>query len=115
MYWYLEALKKYAVFNGRARRQEYWYFFLFNFIFTLMLAFIDGVLGSFGLLGLIYALAILLPSIGVMIRRLHDMGRSGWWFLIVFIPLIGAIVLIVFCATDSTPGENEYGPNTKVA
>ncbi|PIE23819.1 MAG: hypothetical protein CSA60_04105 [Neptuniibacter caesariensis] len=119
MNWYLTVLKKYAVFSGRARRKEYWFFVLFNIIASLVLAFIDGLTGSFipeagvGLLGGIYMLAVIVPSIAVAVRRLHDTGRSGWWFLIVLLPLIGAIVLLVFMLLNSKPGENQYGPNPK--
>ena len=119
MNWYLEVLKKYATFNGRARRKEYWYFALFNFIISIVLMVIDGVTGTLnaevgiGMLGGIYTLAILIPSIAVSIRRLHDTDRSGWWLLIVLIPFIGAIVLLVFTVLDSTPGENQFGPNPK--
>ena len=121
MSWYLEVLKKYAVFNGRATRGEYWYFALFNVIISIVLLVIDVVIGTYsaeaglGLLGGVYALAVLIPSIAVGVRRLHDTGRSGWWLLIVLIPLIGAIVLLVFTVQDSKPGENQYGPNPKSA
>jgi uncharacterized membrane protein YhaH (DUF805 family) len=120
MNWYLEVLRKYAVFSGRARRKEYWMFFLFNLIISFLLGVIDGVMGTFspeaglGLLGGIYSLAVLIPSIAVTIRRLHDTGRTGWWFLLIFIPLIGAIVLLVFMVLDSEEGTNDYGPNPKV-
>lgn len=121
MNWYIGVLKKYAVFNGRARRKEYWYFFLFNIIITLVLAGIDSVTGSFstavgmGLLGGIYSLAVLIPGIAVSVRRLHDTDRSGWWLLISLVPLAGPIVLLVFVVQDSTPGENRYGSNPKSA
>ena len=120
MNWYLEALKKYAVFSGRSRRKEYWYFFLFNLIISFVLGFIEGALGLFpdvdySILGTIYSLAVLLPGLGVSVRRLHDTDRSGWWLLIAFIPLVGAIVLLVFMVQDSEPGDNRYGPNPKVA
>jgi uncharacterized membrane protein YhaH (DUF805 family) len=119
MNWYLEVLKKYAVFSGRARRREYWYFFLFNIIISIVLAVIDGVTGSFspeagmGLLSGIYTLAVLIPGIAVSVRRLHDTERSGWWLLIALVPLIGAIVLLVFMVQDSKPGQNQYGVNPK--
>lgn len=119
MNWYLEVWKKYAEFSGRARRKEYWYFALFNFIISVLLAFIDGMTGTFsaevglGLLGGLYLLAVLIPGIAVSVRRLHDTERSGWWFLIAFIPIIGPLVLLVFFVIDSTPGQNEYGPNPK--
>lgn len=119
MNWYFQALKKYTVFNGRSRRKEYWYFVLFNTIISIVLAVIDVVTGSFspeagiGLLGGIYTLAVLIPGIAVAVRRLHDTGRSGWWLLIGLIPIIGAIVLLVFMVQDSNPGQNQYGPNPK--
>ncbi|HCW08726.1 MAG TPA: DUF805 domain-containing protein [Cytophagales bacterium] len=121
MNWYLEVLKKYAVFSGRARRKEYWYFFLFNIIISIVLAVIDAATGSFspeagmGLLGGIYTLVVLIPGIAVLVRRLHDTERSGWWFLIALVPLIGAIVLLVFLVQDSKPGPNKYGANPKEA
>ena len=114
MNWYLDVLKKYTVFSGRAQRAEYWYFILFNIIISLVLGFMDGLLGTGGVLGGIYLLAVLLPSIAVGIRRLHDTDRSGWWLLIGLIPLVG-LVLLVFMVLDSTPGENQYGSNPKGA
>lgn len=119
MNWYLEVLKKYAVFNGRARRKEYWMFFLFNIIISIVLAFLDNALGfvsrdgGTGLLGGIYSLILLIPGIAVTVRRLHDGGRSGWWLLIALVPCVGGIVLLVFMIQDSDMGENEYGPNPK--
>lgn len=119
MSWYLECFRKYATFSGRARRKEYWYFALFNLIVSIVLTIVDRVIGSsagggsFGLLGGIYSLAILIPSIAVQIRRLHDTNRSGWWIFIGLIPLIGTIVFIVFMVQDSNPGENRFGPNPK--
>ncbi len=121
MNWYLEVLKKYAVFSGRTRRKEYWYFGLFNIIFMIVLAVIDGATGSFsaaagmGMFSGIYSLAVLIPGIAVLVRRLHDTDRSGWWLLIGLIPFIGAIVLLIFTVQDSNPGENQYGPNPKGA
>jgi len=120
MNWYLDVLKKYAVFGGRARRKEYWYFVLFNILISVLLGIIDIVTGSFspeaglGLLSGLYALAILIPGIAVSVRRLHDSGKSGWWLLIGIVPLVGAIVLLVFMVQDSLPGENQYGLNPKV-
>jgi uncharacterized membrane protein YhaH (DUF805 family) len=119
MNWYLEVLKKYAVFDGRARRKEYWYFTLFNFLAFFMLTFIDSVIGSFnydvgiGLFGGIYSLSVLIPAIAVSVRRLHDTDRSGWWLLIELIPIIGTIVLLIFMVQDSQQGDNQYGPNPK--
>lgn len=121
MNWYIEVLKKYAVFSGRARRKEYWFFVLFNIIISFVLGFIDAMAGTFsgengvGLLGGIYSLAVIIPGIAVTVRRLHDINRTGWWALIILIPLIGALVLLVFTVQDSTPGENQYGQNPKEA
>ncbi|MCW8795966.1 MAG: DUF805 domain-containing protein [Chlorobium sp.] len=119
MNWYLDVLKKYAVFSGRARRKEYWYFYLFNTIIEVALMLVDYMIGWYsieggiGVLSAIYVLGIMIPGIAVSIRRLHDTGRSGWWLLIGLIPFIGAIVLLVFMVQDSKQGENEYGPNPK--
>jgi uncharacterized membrane protein YhaH (DUF805 family) len=121
MNWYLEVLRKYAVFTGRARRMEYWMFVLVTVIITLLLTMIDGALGLYdveagvGVLSGIYGLAVLVPSIAVGVRRLHDTDRSGWWLLLGLIPLLGAIALIVLLALDGTPGDNRYGPNPKAA
>ena len=115
MSWYLKVLKDYAVFSGRAGRAEYWYFTLFSTIFMIILALMDTVIGlggdGYGLLSGIYGLAVLIPSIAVTVRRLHDTDRSGWWILIVFVPLVGAIGLLVFMAFDSDDGSNGYGEN----
>ena len=121
MGWYIEALKKYAVFGGRSRRKEYWYFVLFSVIVSLVLSAIDALLGTFssstnvGLLSGIYGLAIIIPSIAVSVRRLHDIDRTGWWILINLVPIVGSIVLLVFYVLDGTPGDNRYGPNPKGA
>lgn len=120
MNWYIGVLKKYAVFSGRARRMEYWMFALFNVLATIAVAILDNVFGlvsqgGVGTLGVVYALAVLLPSLGVAVRRLHDTDRSGWWLLIAFVPLIGLIVLIVFFVLDSQAGQNRFGPNPKEA
>lgn len=96
-------------------------FVLFNIIISILLSIVDGITGTFsamaglGLLGGLYSLAVLIPSLAVSVRRLHDTSRSGWWLLIALIPLVGAIVLIVFMAQDSKPGENQYGANPKGA
>ena len=120
MNYFIDCLtKKYACFSGRARRQEYWLFVLFNFIASTILKFIAGALISMtglavlAIIPLLYSLAVLIPGFAVFFRRLHDTGRSGWWWLLAFIPIIGWIVLIVFCCLDSQPGENQYGPNPK--
>lgn len=119
MHWYLEALRKYAVFSGRSRRKEYWFFTLFNFLAAVGLSMVDlmrsGVAADFSLLASIYSLVVLLPSLAVTVRRLHDVGRSGWWILIAFVPLLGFLVLLVFLLQDSQPHANEYGPSPKPA
>ncbi len=115
MNWYLEVLRKYAVFEGRARRKEYWMFVLFNFLILVLLLFIEMTLEMAGYLRLLYGLAVFVPSIAVAVRRLHDIGRTGWWYLIGLIPLVGVIVLIVFFATDGDRGPNRYGPDPKGA
>ena len=112
MEWYLKVLRQYADFAGRARRKEYWMFTLVNVIISVVLAILDNML-KIGLLGLLYSLAVFLPSLGVGVRRLHDTGRSGWWLLIGLIPLIGWIVLIVFLTTDGERQPNAYGPDPK--
>lgn len=112
MNYYLDVLKKYVEFTGRARRKEYWMFVLISFLISIAISLIGHVVGI-PLLSYVYALAVLLPSLSVAVRRLHDTSHSGWWFLIVLIPLVGAVVLIVFLATDSMPGPNQYGPNPK--
>ena len=113
MKWYLEVLKKYAVFDGRARRKEYWMFFLFNVIIALVLGFIEGLAGGPGIFGSLYSLAVLIPGIAVAVRRLHDTNRSGWWLLITLVPLVGTIIGLVFMAQDSQQGDNQYGSNPK--
>ncbi len=119
MNWYLGVLKKYAVFSGRARRKEYWLFALFNIIISVVLTVIDLLTGTFsedagiGLLNGIYCLAVLIPSIAVGVRRLHDTNRSGWWLLINLVPCFGPIIFLVFAVQDSQPGENRFGPNPK--
>ncbi len=115
MNWYIEVLKKYAVFTGRARRTEYWMFFLFNIIIAVAIGVVEGILGSPGVLGLLYSLGVFIPTLAVSVRRLHDTGRSGLWLLIGLVPLIGFIVLIVFFVQDSEYGQNQYGPNPKEA
>ncbi|WP_329454184.1 DUF805 domain-containing protein [Streptomyces sp. NBC_01497] len=112
MNWYVEVLKKYAVFNGRARRKEYWMFTLFSVIVSIVLGIVDAIIGTKAL-ELIYLVATLLPTLAVMIRRLHDTERTGWWVLIQLIPLVGFIVMLVFTATEGTPGPNKYGENPK--
>ncbi len=113
MEWYIKCLKSYAVFSGRARRKEFWYFTLFNTIIILVLSGLDFVLGVGGILTSLYYLGVIIPMLSVYFRRLHDTGRSGWWLLIALVPFVGAIGLLVFLVTDSERGDNEYGPNPK--
>jgi uncharacterized membrane protein YhaH (DUF805 family) len=110
---YLDVLKKYAVFTGRARRKEYWTFFLFNFIISYALRFIEGRLGMASengqsVLANIYGLAVLCPGIAVGIRRMHDVGKSGWHLLI-------PIYNLILACTEGMKGENQYGPDPKAA
>ena len=116
MEWYIAVLKKYADFTGRARRKEYWMFFLFNCIISGVLSSL-GNIGGFGLIFAIfsgiYSLAVLCPGLAVTVRRLHDVGRPGIHILYALIPLVGAILLLIWTATEGTPENNEYGPNPK--
>ena len=111
MNWYVEVLKKYAVFSGRASRTEFWMFALISFIVCIVLSILDAILGTVGLLYSLYALAVLLPSLAVSVRRLHDISKSGWWVLISLVPVIGSIVLLIFFVLESKEGTNQYGPN----
>jgi uncharacterized membrane protein YhaH (DUF805 family) len=119
MEWYLKALKNYAGFGGRAQRKEFWLYILFYVLFGTAVGLIEMMLGmrgpegQGGPLSLLYALAFLVPTIAVAVRRLHDSGRTGWWLLLGFIPILGALVLIFFYVLDSEPGDNPYGPNPK--
>ncbi|MEW2381838.1 DUF805 domain-containing protein [Micromonospora sp. NPDC047707] len=117
------VLSQYAGFRGRARRSEYWWFFLFTLIVGLVAGILDGALGTSigsgagatGVIGLIVGLALLLPGLAVAVRRLHDTDRSGWWLLIGLVPLVGGIVLLVFFVMDGTRGSNRYGADPKDA
>lgn len=114
MNYYLQVLKKYAVFSGRATRSEYWYFILFNILISIGISiFITVVSESLEFVSSLYALAVVIPSIAVAARRLHDTGRSAWWLLIAFVPLIGAIVLLIFFVGKSEEDSNKYGSNPK--
>lgn len=123
MKWYIKVLQQYADFEGRARRKEFWMFTLINFLIVMALQTLlfmvagmnpESTLGVAisGILGL-YGLGVFIPSLAVAVRRLHDTNRSGWWILISLVPIIGAIVLIVFYVQDSQPGTNQYGENPK--
>lgn len=115
MNWFVTAVKKYAVFRGRAGRPEYWYFILIYFVCVIGLSLLDSMMGTYssedglGVFSGIFMLALLLPSLAVGVRRLHDTDRTGWWLLITVIPIIGAIVLLVFTVQRGTEGLNRYG------
>ena len=103
------CLAKYVTWQGRASRSEFWFFFLFAVGSALVASIIDGILGTNRILYMLVALGLFLPNLSVMVRRLHDTGRSGWWYWIALVPIVGAIVLIVWFATKGTTGDNEYG------
>lgn len=127
MEWYVEVLRKYAVFDGRARRKEYWMYALFTFIIYFAYGLVAGL--AMALIGrsdspvaailliytpiVLYGLAAFVPGLAVTVRRLHDTGRSGWWILISFLPGIGGIILLIFMCLDSEPGPNLHGLNPK--
>lgn len=120
MNWYLEAFKnKYADFSGRARRTEYWMFMLFHILTIFILAFLSGALNQLGLefIGLtglvIYVLLSFIPALSISIRRLHDTGKSGWFYLLTFIPYVGGLILLIFTVQDSEYVSNQWGPNPK--
>ncbi|MFE7841761.1 DUF805 domain-containing protein [Streptomyces sp. NPDC057474] len=112
MNWFVEVLKKYVVFSGRARRQEYWMFTLIASLIYLGLV-VLGLAMDTEVPELVFVAAIFLPSLAVSVRRLHDIGRSGWWVLIGLVPCVGSIVTIIFMATEGQRGENQYGPDPK--
>jgi uncharacterized membrane protein YhaH (DUF805 family) len=113
MEWYIKVIQNYVGFSGRARRKEYWMFVVFNVIISVILSLLQSLIHIQPFLTSLYSLAVLLPSLAVSIRRLHDTGRTGWWVLIALIPIIGSIILIVFMCLDSQEGDNQYGPNPK--
>ena len=116
MEWYLRVVKdNYANFDGRARRKEYWMFVLFNILFAFAAVIVDYVVGTFPLFYAVYILGVIIPGIAVTVRRLHDTGKSGWWYFIVLIPIIGGIWLLVLLCTDGTADANSYGPSPKAA
>jgi uncharacterized membrane protein YhaH (DUF805 family) len=122
--YFLDCVKnKYIDFKGRARRSEYWYFFLGYIIVIAIAAILDNILGTtikageislpYGYIYMIAAFALILPSLSAVVRRLHDVGKSGWFYFIILIPLVGAIWILVLMCTDSVPGPNKWGPNPK--
>src|SRR5919107_5806283 len=103
------CLNKYATFSGRAQRSEYWYFFLFMMIVNIVTSILDSaILEDLPIFSLLATLALLIPSISVSVRRLHDTDRSGWWLLLGFIPVVGVIVLIIFFCQRGTVGSNQF-------
>ncbi len=118
MHWYIDVLRKYTVFEGRARRKEYWIFALISALILIFLSLIDEMTGwkvwdDEGVLSLVYSIAVFVPTLAVVVRRLHDTDRSGWWVLIALIPLVGAIVLLVFLILKGNEGDNRFGPDPK--
>lgn len=108
MNYYTDALKKYFVFEGRTSRKQYWMFVLFNLIVSIVIAIIGGIIHMKSI-GNIYSLAVLIPSIAIGVRRLHDIGRTGWWMLLCLVPIVGWIVLIIFAIQKGQPAANAYG------
>jgi uncharacterized membrane protein YhaH (DUF805 family) len=118
MQWYLAAVKNYAGFSGRARRAEYWLYLYFSFLIVLVLYFLTVLAHSSFVFMLVpmYYLAMLVPSLAVLVRRLHDVGISGWWILIIFVPIagiFGAIAIFVVTVLPGSRGPNRYGDNPK--
>ena len=114
MEFFIRAYKNYANFSGRDTRQQYWMFVLFNFIIAVILMIIDSLIGTAGLLSGIFSLVNILPSIAIATRRLHDIGKSGWWQLIVLVPIIGFIVLIIWLAKQGMEGANQFGDDPRM-
>lgn len=113
MSWFLAVVQKYAVFSGRARRKEYWMFVLFYAIFSFAAGLLDGLLGTGYLIAPIFQLALLVPTLAVAVRRLHDIDKSGAWIFISLVPLVGQIWLLILLATEGTRGDNNYGSDPK--
>ena len=119
MEYFISAIKQYVVFKGRARRKEFWYFYLISLVISLALAFLDHQMGTFnpemggGLLGGVYGIFIFLPSLSLTVRRIHDTSHSGYWAFILLIPIIGFLAILFFASMDSKPGSNEYGISPK--
>lgn len=112
-YWYLVVLFKYAVFEGRSDRTEYWTFILCDSILIFGMMALSAMAPFFWSIFILYRIAVTVPNIAAAVRRIHDTGRSGWWLLMIFIPVVGTVATIVFLALDSQPGDNRYGPNPK--
>jgi len=116
MNWFVEALRKYAVFGGRANRSEYWYFSLIYLLISVFFVALDMIIGKFdshtglGPISTLFGLLLALPVLAVSVRRMHDIDRSGWWFLILFLPFVGFFIFVWLAAKAGSPGENRYGP-----
>ena len=130
MEWFLKVVRdNYSNFNGRAQRKEYWMFYLFYTIFAIIAMVADNILGTvftvgegyytvsigYGWICVLFMIALLIPTFAVSVRRLHDIGKSGWWWLITLIPLAGFIWFLVLLCTDSSPGDNKYGASPKAS
>jgi len=119
MSYYKAAFKKYAAFTGRARRKEYWMFFLFNMIFAIVASIIDRILHTtyyrnyYGLFYTLYGLAVIIPSLAITVRRLHDINKAGTWIFISLIPIVGGIWLLILMCTEGTRGPNRFGDDPK--
>ncbi|QAA23343.1 DUF805 domain-containing protein [Sporolactobacillus terrae] len=114
MHWYVDVIKNYVGFSGRATRTEFWMFVLVNFFIAIFVELIDKfILNGLRVFSTLYNLAVLIPALAVGARRLHDIGKTGWWQLIGIIPVLGWIVLIVYFCTDTQDKENSYGANPK--
>ncbi|MDR2095937.1 MAG: DUF805 domain-containing protein [Treponema sp.] len=111
--WYKAVLSNYATFEGRARRKEYWFFTLANFIIASILGIIGTQIVFFSVISGIYGIAVLVPGLAVCVRRLHDINKSGVYILFALIPLVGAILLLIWLAKEGDPGDNQYGPSPK--
>ena len=115
MEWYLKVIRdNYFNFEGRARRKEYWYYILFNILIIIFLGLLCSIVDEFVYLLTVYIIAIIIPTLGVIVRRLHDSGKSGWYFFVRLIPVVGSIWLLVLLCTDSEHGINRYGKNPKM-
>ncbi|SNR15963.1 DUF805 domain-containing protein [Tenacibaculum jejuense] len=113
MNWFIKVLKDYANFSGRARREEFWMFTLISFLINIGLSIIIFMIPDLYLISSLYSLIIIVPTLAVTARRLHDIGKSAWNFLFILIPLVGIILLIVWWAQDSQHGPNQWGDNPK--
>lgn len=112
--WFMKVVTQhYFDFNGRARRAEFWWYIVVYMVLAIIVNVIDSMVHLGGLLGGLLSLALLLPNLGVAVRRLHDTNRSGWWILIALVPLVGIVLLIIWYAAEGTKGPNTYGPDPK--